>query len=569
MTGNRFTYEVQIYDGDHWVLDRAFPTEAEALAHGKRLIMDPACAGYRVVRDWKRPAGYRFEAEILSEFRSIAPPVAVTPIEDAPVCTTEQDFYGVEARMAVGRLLRSYCERSVITPTEILHNYDEMRRLLDKDSLIQTAVSRIACLQTGRTEAESGPRRDALMAMVGRMADRAKRAAARADLPDIRDDNFDSAYDQLSRRVPADDLTYTALVVLSRDLVQMRNWLFKLDFLVDLLGTAHGPHRAGPVGVLDGACADVLATPPVLPALLGPRRNLLEGMILTADLSEGVLKTGDLPAEHRLARVNATLASDLLVACRTVLFDLLRRQVKGAQPLASGDGAAEDEAFLRLLERMTGKHGLLGGGAMAEALTIRYGRSHDSGGAGARRQAISEVAGRYSDPGDRLRYLFSLSASDLGRQHARDIVALVQRELGQSADARHFITEGQPLAESLDEVTGLYELAVDSALAAGDKARLADAIDSLLALYIANHQVVHRLDNPGEHLRDRANRLVRLCAPGVLRSPKALGTVRALVIAHLRRSDFDRHYTEGLASADERQRALREFHGLLSDAGFC
>ena len=121
----------------------------------------------------------------------------------------------------------------------------------------------------------------------------------------------------------------------------------------------------------------------------------------------------------------------------------------------------------------------------------------------------------------------------------------------------------------MSQVTGLYELAVDSALAATDRRRLADAIDSLLALYIANSGVVARLDSPYEPLRPRADRLLRLCIPGVLKSPKALETARQLVINQLRQPGFDQRYTAGITDSAQRQQALRDFYGLLTEAGFC
>ena len=262
---------------------------------------------------------------------------------------------------------------------------------------------------------------------------------------------------------------------------------------------------------------------------------------------------------------------DLLADCRQALLDTIRRSVRGTQPLTgAGDGAAEDAAFATLLDRLTGVRGVLGGGGMAEALTIRYGRSLErSDDAEGRRAAIAGVVARYADAKDRLRYLITLAGSDLGREHAGAIGAQLQELLRASPDARLFITDDAQPLEGLAEVTGLYELAVDSALAAADRQRLADAIDGLLALYIANTGVVARLDSPYEPLRARADRLLRLCIPGALKSPKALSTVRQLVIGQLRQPGFDQRYTAGIDDPGQRQQALRDFYGLLTEAGFC
>ena len=573
MTASRVSYDVQTYSTDHWVLDRSFRTEAEARAHGKALFANPRCEGYRVVRDWQKPIGYHFETELITEFRPVFETLAVTPIEEAPLCTSDAQFYGVESRLAIGRLLRSYLERMVVTPTEILHNHQEARRLLDRDTLVPTALARVASLQSGRNGDGATARRDELFRIIDRLTERSRAAEALPDLPELGTDGFDAVYDQLSRRLSGaggDDLAFTALVVLSRELVHMRTWMFKLDTLIDHLGPHPEPGRAGPVAVLESACADLLVAPSVLGTLLGAQGSMVEEIVRTLELSQGRLDTDGLPADHRLARLNDTLASELLGDCRQVLFDTMRRQVRGAHPLTpEGDGAAEQEAFQRLLAQLTGDKGVLGGGGMAEALTIRCGRSLGSAAAGGGRDAIAGVLARYPDPKDRLRYLISLAGSDLGREHAADIVAELQGLLAHSRDARLFISDGAPVVEGLSQVTGLYELAVDSALAATDRRRLADAIDSLLALYIANSGVVARLDSPYEPLRPRADRLLRLCIPGVLKSPKALETARQLVINQLRQPGFDQRYTAGITDSAQRQQALRDFYGLLTEAGFC
>ena len=583
MTGNSITFEVHVYNAGHWVMDQRFHGEAEARKHGKKLLTNPKCAGYRIVRNWQKPPGRHFETEIISEFRPLDDTLIVTPIEDAPVCITDIQYYEIESRMTIGRLLRGYIERTVVTPTEILHNYDELRRLLDRNALVPAALSRVASLQSAKTGSESHARRDEITQTLGRIVERARSAAAQTDLPDPKVDGLAKVYRTLNQRLPADDAAHTCLVALSRDLVQMRNWLFKLDFLIDLLENNQKENepegRLEAASLLDGICADILGAPPVLPLLLGPQRALLDTLNQTADLCQGRLAAAGLPGEHRLARLNAALNpavrdSRTLSQCQASLFDQIRRQIKGTHPLAATGGDSEEDAFRALLLRLTDVGGVLGGGvlgggAMAEALTIRFGRTLETGGASGRRQAITGMLAHYPDAAGQVRYLLSLSDSDLGRQHAADVVEHLQTLFEQAPDAAPFIAADRPLAESLGQVSALYDLTLGSALEAGERRRLAGVIDGLLARYLVDHRVVDQFGQPDEPLRDRANRLVRLCIPGTLRSPRALGTLRTLVIEHLRQPDFDASYTRGLLGPAARQQALREFHALLSAAGFC
>jgi len=98
--------------------------------------------------------------------------------------------------------------------------------------------------------------------------------------------------------------------------------------------------------------------------------------------------------------------------------------------------------------------------------------------------------------------------------------------------------------------------------------QIADNVDDLLCAYIVNSRVVERMDNPDDILRHRANRLMQLCAPGTLRSRKALEMVRQRIVAHLRQPDFERRYVEDIADPAMQAKLLRDFFRLLGEAGF-
>ncbi|WP_029009820.1 hypothetical protein [Azospirillum halopraeferens] len=569
MAVGRNSYEVQVYKVDHWVLDTRFEDEAQARDYGKKLLWSARAEGYRVVRDWQRPDGRHVETELVSEFRGRgADAIAVSPIDEAPdVCHRMEEYYGVESRMVMNRLLRGYTERMVVTPTEIMHNYGELKRLRDKDSLVPSAVGRVAALQADRCGGDGRARRDEIFAVVDAMTERARTASARKDLPQIARTGIRPAYEALGDAPAPEERDFLARVVLSRDLVQMRNWLAKLDFLSELV-REDGGLTDRPLVLVDGVIADVLGAPSVVQDLLGTQRNLAEALCSVMDLSRGRLSPAGRSDDDRALQLSELLAFHDLDETRRVLVDLVRRQLRGTPALNRADPGGERDAFDRVLAAASGPDGLFGGPAMAEALVRRYMRFLEAGGAPGRRQAIAEVPARLPDAADRVRFLMALAGSDIGRGHAAEVGDALERLTGDAGAFARFVDRNRPIKDNLEALTRLYRQVAGSALAEPLRGRLADNVDDLLCAYIQNSRVVERLDNPEDVLRLRANRLIQLCAPGTLQSRKALDIVRRRVIDHLRQPNFERRYVADIVDPAMQQRALRDFYALLGQAGF-
>ncbi|WP_448203074.1 hypothetical protein [Azospirillum sp. sgz302134] len=561
------SFEVQIYKLDHWVLDSRFDAEAEALAYGRRILSGGRVEGIRVVRDRRRPDGRHVETEVHAEFRPISTRITIAPIDEAPaVCVTPDQCYGLQSRMIFNRILRNYVERVVVTPTEVLHHHAELKRLLAKDNLAQLAVGRVAALQAEKARTDGRARREELNSLLHTVAERARAAAARKDLPAITRTGFRPMFDALNAKLPPEERDFLARVVLSRETVQMRNWLAKLEFLGELV-REDGGLADEPLTLLDGAIADVMGAPSVAQQLLGDQGSLVEALCNLIDLSRGRLSPGGRAEDDRAVQLNELLAFHDLDETRLVILDLVRRELRGTHPLYRHDSTKEKDAFLTVLRRTLAPDGLTGGGPMAESLVLRYLRFLEAGGATGRRQAITEILARIPDGKDQVRFLIALADSDLGRQHADDIGAALEKLTGGPASFVWFVDRDQPPKEILDALTALYGQVLESALEEPLRGQVAENVDNLLVAYIVNCRVVEQLDNPEDALRHRANRLIQLCAPGTLRSRRALDMVRQRVVSHLRQPNFEHKYVEDLPDHRAQQGALREFYRLLGEAG--
>lgn len=567
MARDNRVFEVQTHKVDHWVLDCCLDSEESARAYAKMLLATNRAEGVRIVKDWARPDGRHVETEILTEFRTRASNLTLAPIDEAPAfCHTMTDVYAIDARLVMGRLLKSYVERLVVTPNEILHNYPEMKRLLDRDNLLPMAVGRVAALQAEKAGTDGRARRDELFEVVNALAARARSANARSDLPDIGSGGFSGAVRRLENQ-PAEERCFLANVILARDLVQMRNWVAKLDFLGEIARENGGLTDDALVPV-DAALADVLTAPSVAQELLGAQPCLADALCSLIDLSKGRLAPQERSETDRAVGLNELFAFCEIRESRRAVIDLVRRQLKGTHPLHRADPSAERDAFLKVLYRAATADGVIGGGAMAEALVARGMRFLEAGGATGRRQAIADIVDRFPDAKDSVRFLMALATSDVGRMHADDVAATLVRITGDPSAVGRFVQVGQPIKANLVGLTVLHAQVSDSDLPPPLRSEIANNVDRLLVAYIVNSRVVERLDDPLDLLRHRANRLMQLCAPGTLRSDKALAMVRQRVIAHLRQPNFEARYIEDIADPLLQQKALRDFYRLLGQAGF-
>src|SRR5579862_8052886 len=145
MNAGRSGFEIHAYRDEHWVLEETRETEGTARQIAKAILNKPRVGGIRIVKTWKRGDGQVTENTIYEEMRAASEPVVtIVPIESAPFCTQLDDFYKLESRMTVGRLLRKYVEQVFLTPTELMHNHKALKKFQDAESLYPSAVDRVA-----------------------------------------------------------------------------------------------------------------------------------------------------------------------------------------------------------------------------------------------------------------------------------------------------------------------------------------------------------------------------------------------------------------------------------------
>ncbi|HTH16811.1 MAG TPA: hypothetical protein VL974_09180, partial [Magnetospirillum sp.] len=374
--------------------------------------------------------------------------------------------------------------------------------------------------------------------------------------------SFKDVCDQVAR-LGGEDADYLAMVVLSRDLVNVRNWLGKLERLCKLAVEEGDPHA---LELLDGVIADVLGSN-VVQEILGWQPSLAAAIIHMFDLANGHLQVEKSAAGDSAEMLNQLLKDGKLPTAREMLIDRAMRQLKSANPLYRSDPSKEAAAYAMVLERMITPTGLLFGPEGADALTWRQTRMVEEGGATGKRSAIQATFNAMPDKAAGLIYLCELARTDFAKEYLDDIIGRVERVLEATALAE-LCARTLSAKDRMLRATLAHRAVESSPFPEAMRQRLADHIDGILEKYLIDEQIIEKLDHHESSLRDRATRLVQFCAAGVLPEGRAMTRARQRILGLLRSPHFDAHFVDGIADPAKAQKTLRDFHQLLVRAGF-
>ena len=461
----------------------------------------------------------------------------------------------------IGRLFRRYLDEMVITPTELLHNARELKRLADKDRLLMSAVDSIATLQAPGGGDEAKARRDFLHSSWDQMVARARRAAP--EKPPKQRKLVDLASMAAKAGTDAD---FQCLVLMAAQLLEQRAWLAKLDMVMNWAAEdCASPHMAA----IDGLVADILIPAQAIQDLLGFQANLGTALCHICDLAEGKAEPAKFACES-FAVVNQLFTAGRLPQAREALLNRVARELRGTNPLSRNQPDQEYEAFVRVLNRVVDYQGIVGGPAMADAMAQRYVRFHNMGGIPGMVNAVDEISGILGD-GCRIA-LYLTALVELPRAAASFGPALLGKlaELARSRQHIDFwVPSRLPPRERMAALTECHR-AIRGALALpeGLKADLASRADAVLASYLEDDQVIEKIDRPEDPLAFRALRLVKFCSSGVLIAGKSLDMAQQRVLSHLRQPQFEEKFLASIPDPGQAERHLREFHRLLMESGF-
>lgn len=370
--GRVITYEVMSFYDKRWVIDCIMDDEELAIERARQLLLEEKTEQVKVTRQRAMNTGFTTEKAVFEQARPPKGKKEISlsaSIRAAPPCDSIEDFFALEARVLMGRVFREFLDKLVITPSELLHNYSYIKKLDATGNLISGAV-----FQIGQAQANAGlgTVKDRVNAL-HRLVDEAKMLARdtlaeRKRLPILDERQFGLLCRRAEARFEPAERGYMIMTSLSNYLSGSQSWGQKLDQLAKLFSEdvdADGVDR------LDGVIADVLGSSVMVQELLGSHGSLGTALALLADLALGRLAEAPKGSEALKLLVGLMQAHGL-TACRRVLFDRLKRELKGTKALCRDDLNAERKTLADLEAKLKDEKGeLLGGKEVADAFAAR------------------------------------------------------------------------------------------------------------------------------------------------------------------------------------------------------
>jgi hypothetical protein len=566
--GARVNYEVQTYDNGRWAISEVVPSEDSARRKAETLLAQKHIVGVRIVKESHFASDNRREAEIFKRMKENdqGDDFTIAVIEEAPVCERVTDYYKTAARNTMARLFMKYLEKFELTPLEMLHHHASLKRLVNLDTLVPSAVDKVAGLQARSTGEDTRRRREALFNAVDALVKRAREAEGK-QIPDLKASTLDDVLASLDAKVAdEDERRFLANVALARTTINWQNLLAKVT---NLLPMASSQRDARSLAMIDEMMADILVARPIVKDIIGTSKHMGDALMRLLDLIEGKCKPAQYAAAEVLALLNALFTEDKLPRAKAVLYERIERDLKGPVRLTNVEQiAADKEFFTTILQRVATEHGVLGGRPVAGGLAERWARLNNIGGLTGRRKAIEGVCGLLATGKLKFVYLLALYDSTAEAEVRGSIESQIRALVQQLNTIQKIAPAARTEKTRLQEVAAIQRLVLDSMLEERFKKPIADVFDQIVAEYLVAENVIQRLDDDRLSFRDRATRLVAFCASGVLTVGRATTIARDRIVTYLRRKDFISEFTADIPDAAAKEKAIKDFYALLARTGF-
>lgn len=568
-------YEILTQRDGSWSIEATAGSLDSAKADAAKLLNRPNIQGVRVVKESGKLIAQLEPGDIL--FEKLRPKgeekVFVQNIADAPMCHGSAEVFERPARLTINQLFRGYLDKNNITAGELMHSPKELKRLLDEGTLISSAVAKVSTLQARKLEGvTTNERRDVLFDFANQIYTRA-RAATDLKLPRIREFGFDGVMERIAAGTSGDDAGYLLRVAMTVELVDNRSYFGKLAQLLQWADVADSDTGFQAIDVF---VSDVLWNMDVLRDLLGNQNDMGSALITLLCFAGGEPLSEDPPAEltpdhpqYFHFGLSRLIALGRLPDSQAVLFDRVRRQLEGLNPLSRGDREEEREVFSGLLSKIIPDAEILGGPPMAEAVTARQSTLINKGGHKGMKEAAASMLPSLVDPVRKTAYLLALLESEIGREVLRaDIDELLDKTLVRPPTLNHIFRDKLPPNRKMQKTTAIYYRVEQSGLADDQKERLTARLDELLTSYIVDGKILDKVNAPERPLHVRAAMLLSMVQPEMLPKGKASALARDIIVKHLRRPNFEAELVAAIPDPGEKTRVLRNFHEQMRRSGF-
>ena len=567
-------FEILALHGDTWQIDATVNKKSEIEEVASQILGESGVSGVRVVHDSilieKSINDLEEEDFVFEKIKdAVQEKIFVGEIDTAPECEVADDLLKPDALTTLNRLFRKYLDKNNITAMEVIHNGKEIKRLNDADTLVPSAVGKVAKIQSENADASSNERRDILFEFMQEITNKANQAEERG-LPEIKKASFTGAISELKKTASEGELQYLLNVIIAKELIDTRSYWGKLLQTIRWASDLDDP---GVEAALDRFVADILANNSVIQDLLGDQLDLGSAVIEMLDLGSGSLETGELDElqeegmEWTKAKLNQIMARPSFKISQLILLERAERQIAGSGKLSKEGETGEQERFNAILDRVITKDEVLGGAQMAEALTERQTRLINKGGLTGLKEAINTLIPSLRSPARKIALLLSLATSKMAEDRLEQFIEEhIETLLIKPSSISGIVSPDLPPNRKMEQITSSFYQIEKSQLEQALKDKITARLDDILASYLEESKIIEKIDNPSRPMHLRAMMLVGMCQSEMLPKGKASNIARDVITKHLKKPDFN---TELVAQVDEAEKdnVIARFQSQLKRAG--
>ena len=568
-------FEILTRNDTTWQIEATVANKTEAEEVATQMLSGTGVNGVRVVLEQTliNKAIDQLEDEdiVFEKLKEIGQEkVFINDIDDAPSCAKAQDLLNTDSRKTINRLFRRYLDKNNITGMEALHNNKELKRVMDADSLVPSAIAKVVKLQVGSEQQIANDRRDILFKFIQEITEDARKAEEK-QLPRINGTDFETALLALDDITQEDsDFDYLLNTVITRELIDTRDWWGKLAQCIGWATSATDP-RVLPA--LDKFLAEILANNSVVQDLLGNQPDLGSAIIEMLDLSSGTLTMGNIEEmqtgsiEQTKAQLNLLLSSETFKECHITLADRVSQQIKGATALSKTGSEGDRERFNAILERLIIKDQVLGGKNTAQAITERQSRLLNKGGLTGLKEAVDTIVYSLQSPSRKAAFLLSLWNSKKGAEQLSDhIQEQINLIFLQSTSLGDVVDSNLPPNQKMQQVTSSFYQIEKSTIDDEQKQKILTNLDELLFSYIEESKIMTKINSPDRPVHLRALMLVGMCQPEMLPRGKASEIPRGILKDRLKQPNFNSDLVAQIDDPQEKDKIINRFQEQLKRA---
>lgn len=493
--------------------------------------------------------------------RQAASPSLTGALEEAELCSGLPDYYALPSRIVMGVVFRSYLDSMVLTPFEIAHNHKLLRGLLEQTTLVENAMIRVSTVQARLPGQEAKARKAALQNAANEMASRAWSAQSAFNAAPRGRGVVDWLLDQPGGHSPTGDGHFDLCVALAADLAEHRAWAAKIDRIIDLLRSDRAEGRLLPI--LDSALADVLGSGAALQEIFSvPAATPGELLVGQCRLVLGTTASVGMTGPSREAVLNGVFRQGRVPYARAAVIDRVRRQLRSPAPLGRGTPAQEADYLRDAMAFLLAPTGVVGGAGMAEAVTLRYSRRLEQGGASAFRRSLIGVCEMQSDLFSRVNYLAAVSRCAAAERHQAEIIDALEAALGNELLIESAVLQNADVPALRGAIDAMRNAIRAAALPEETKAKLCGRAEHAVDVYVQHGRMIQRLKQLEPHLRRRAIRMAELACSGLVRENGGMPVLRQSIMEIVRQPEFQND-VKGPQNSELAQIEVRRLYELL------